>query len=142
MQPAHHCPLCGQVSLADPRPDSRCLRCHAPLAALPAPGSPGHELLGRRGAARREQQHVAMLRVGWPSPELPVRWRDLSLTGLSLFTPQALAAGQRIHVLDQALEAVAEVIVSRPQGRLFTVHARLVSALLLQSTGVFVSAQA
>lgn len=71
-----------------------------------------------------------------------MRWRDLSLTGLSLFTPQALAPGQRIHVLDQALEAVAEVIVSRPQGRLFTVHARLVSALLLQSTGVFVSAQA
>jgi hypothetical protein len=130
------------LCLSDPRPDARCLRCHAPLAALPAPGSPGHELLGRRGASRREQAHVAMLRIGWPSPELPVRWRDLSLTGVSFFAPQPLAAGQRIHLSDQALEAVAEVVVSRPQGRLYTVHARLLTAVLLQPTGVFVCAQA
>ena len=138
----HHCALCGHPAAPDPRPDARCLRCHAPLAALPLPGSPGHELLGRRGAIRRAQGHVALLRIGWPSPELPVRWRDLSLTGLSVFTPRPIEPGQRIHLADQALEAVAEVVACRPQGRLYTVHARLVTALLLQSTGVFMSAEA
>lgn len=142
LQREHHCALCGHAAMPDPRPDARCLRCNAPLAALPLPGSPGHELLGRRGAIRRAQGHVAMLRIGWPSPELPVRWRDLSLTGLSVFTPRPIAPGQRIHISDQALEAVAEVVACRPQGRLFTVHARLVTALLLQSTGVFMSAEA
>lgn len=140
--PEHLCALCGQPARPDPRPDARCLRCHAPLAALPLPGSPGHELLGRRGASRRAKGHVAMLRIGWPSPELPVRWRDLSLTGLSVFTPRPIVPGQRIHLADQAIEAVAEVVACRPQGRLYTVHARLVTALLLQSTGVFMSAQA
>ena len=138
----YHCALCAMLCLSEPRPDSRCLRCNAPLAAMPEPGSPGHELLGRRGAARREQAHVAMLRIGWPAPELPVRWRDLSLTGVSFFAPQPVAAGQRIHLADQALEAVAEVVVSRPQGRLFSVHARLLTALMLQAKGVFISAQA
>jgi len=142
LQRGHHCALCGLGAAPDPRPDARCLRCHAPLAALPLPGSPGHELLGRRGAIRRAQGHVAVLRIGWPSPELPVRWRDLSLTGLSVFTPRPIEPGQRIHLADQALEAVAEVVACRPQGRLYTVHARLVTALLLQSTGVFMSAEA
>ncbi len=137
------CPLCAlAITLLSPRSDSRCNRCQAPLAALPGPGSQAHELLGRRGATRRDQDHLAMLRVGWPAPALPVRWRDLSLSGLSLFVPAPIATGQRMHLIDSALEAVAEVVGSRPQGRLYTVHARLLTALLLQSTGVFVSARA
>ena len=136
------CPLCGHASSMAPRPDSRCTRCQAPLAALPEPGRQGHELLGRRDAVRRDQSHVAMLHIGWPSHPLPVRWRDLSLTGLSFYAPAPLAAGQRIHLIDSALEAVAQVVDSRPQGRVYTVHARLLSALLLQATGVFVAAQA
>lgn len=142
LQPERHCPLCGHPVQLQPRPDSRCGQCSAPLAALPEPGHPSHELLGRRGAPRRDQAHVATLHVGWPSPALPVRWRDLSLTGLSFYAPTALVPGQRVHLIDQALEAVAEVVSSRPQGRVFTVHARLISALLLQTTGVFVSARA
>ena len=59
-----------------------------------------------------------------------------------ILAPQPLAAGQRIHLADQALEAVAEVVISRPQGRLFSVHARLLTALMFQATGVFMSAQA
>ena len=141
-QPERHCPLCGHTAPLMLRPDSRCSQCHAPLATLPEPGTQAHELLGRRGAVRRDQSHVAMLHVGWPSTALPVRWRDLSLTGLSFYAPSALADGQRVHLIDSALEAVAEVVRSRPQGRVYTVHARLLSTLLLQSTGVFISTQA
>ena len=82
------------------------------------------------------------MQVGWPSAPLPVRWRDLSLTGLSLYAPQPLAPGQRLRLSDSALEVVAQVVACRPQGRLHVVHARLLTALLLQTTGVFVSAQA
>ena len=73
--------------------------------------------------------HVALLHVGWPSSPLPVRWRDLSLTGLSLYAPQPLAVGQRLRLVDSALEGVAEVVGCRPQGRLHVVHARLLTAL-------------
>ena len=109
---------------------------------MPQPGSQAHELWGRRGAVRRDQSHVAMLQVGWPAPALPVRWRDLSLSGLSFFAPQPLPVGQRLHLADSLLETVAEVVGCRAQGRLFVVHARLLTVLLLQPTGVFVSAQA
>lgn len=141
--PGRPCPLCGLPGPHHPRPDSRCTRCHAPLAALPVPGSQAHELLGRRGAVRRDRQHVASLQVGWPGQPVPVRWRDLSLTGLSLYTPRTLAPGQRVHLIDAALEAVAEVVdCRRAQGPWHLMHGRLVSAMLLQPTGVFVSAQA
>lgn len=136
------CALCKLAAPQQPRPNSRCTRCQAPLAAMPQAGSQAHELLGRRGAVRRDQSHVAMLQVGWPAPTLPVRWRDLSLSGLSFFAPQPLAQGLRLHLSDSLLETVAEVVGSRAQGRLFVVHARLLTVLLLTPTGVFVSARA
>ena len=141
-RPQQRCPLCQHSSAAPLRSDSRCSQCHSPLAKLPAADHHGHELLGRRGAVRRDQSHVALVHVGWPSPALPVRWRDLSLTGLSFYAPQALRSGQRLRLVDSALEGVVEVVGCRAQGRVFTVHARLLTALLLQATGVFVSAQA
>lgn len=139
---AHRCPLCRQASASPLRADSRCGNCHSPLATLAGAAPHGHELLGRRGAVRRNQNHVALVHVGWPSPTLPVRWRDLSLTGLSFYAPCSLPAGQRLRLIDSALEGVVEVVGCRAQGRVFTVHARLLTALLLQSTGVFVSALA
>jgi len=141
-QPERRCALCRQPVALGIRADSRCPTCHSPLATLPGPDDPAHELLGRRGAVRRDQSHVAMLCVGWPSTPLPVRWRDLSLTGLSFYSPQALPAGQTLRLTDSAIDVVAEVVGCRPQGRVFAVHARLQAALLLQATGVFVSAQA
>ncbi len=140
--PAPCCPLCQHRNAAALRADSRCGQCRSPLAALPGADQHGHELLGRRGAVRRDQNHVALVSVGWPAPALPVRWRDLSLTGLSFYAPQPIRSGQRLHLVDSALEAVVVVVGCRAQGRVFTVHARLLTVLLLQATGVFVSAQA
>lgn len=142
MVAARRCPLCRQPVAAGGRHDSRCPACHSPLAALPGPGDAGHEALGRRGAVRRDQGHLALLRVGWPSEPVPVRWRDLSLTGLSFFCPEPLPEGQPLRLADQAIDLVAEVVGCRAQGRVHVVHARLLTALLLQATGVFISAQA
>jgi hypothetical protein len=149
---AFHCPLCRQRYVGPPRHHSRCAQCHSPLAAPPASGPQGDELPvhelptqhrpARRGAVRRDQSHVALVHVGWPSAALPVRWRDLSLTGLSFYAPQPLPVGQRLRLIDSALEGVVEVVGCRAQGRVFSVHARLLTALLMLATGVFVSAQA
>lgn len=140
--PQRRCPLCQHPVVLTTRPDARCPACHSPLAALPGPEAAALDVLGRRGAVRRDQSHVALLHVGWPSQPVAVRWRDLSLTGLSLYTPSPMALGQRLRLVDGALDGVAEVVGCRPQGRLHVVHARLLTALLLQATGVFVSVQA
>ena len=140
--PERRCPLCQHPTGWLLRPDSRCAQCQSPLAALPGPGQQGQEGLGRRGAVRRDQGHVLLMQVGWPAATQAVRWRDLSLTGLSLFVPQPLAAGTRLRLIDPALEAVAEVVRCRAQGRVQVVHAQLLTALLLQSTGVFMSTTA
>ena len=140
--PDRRCPLCQYPVAGGLRPDSRCPRCHSPLAALPGLGQQGQEGLGRRGAVRRDQAHVAMVHVGWPAAAQPVRWRDLSLTGLSLYMVRSLPAGTRLRLVDPALELVAEVVDCRAQGRVQVVHAQLLTALLLQSTGVFMSTQA
>ncbi len=142
LQPQRRCVLCQHPVVLTGRPDARCPACHSPLAALPGHDSGAHELLGRRGAVRRDQGHVALIHVGWPSPALAVRWRDLSLTGLSLYVPQALPAGQRLRLVDSAIDGVAEVVRCRPQGRMQVLHARLLTAALLQATGVFIRTSA
>lgn len=142
LQALRRCALCQHPVVLTAQPDVRCPACHSPLAALPGHGSDAHELLGRRGAVRRDQSHVALIHVGWPSAAVAVRWRDLSLTGLSLYVPQAVPAGQRLRLIDSAIDGVAEVVRCRPQGRVQVLHARLLTAALLQSTGVFISTSA
>lgn len=134
------CPLCGFAGAALLRRDSRCSQCEAPLAPPLPPGQ--QERGGRRGAVRRDQSHVAALQLGWPGPRVPVRWRDLSLTGLSVYANVPVAVATRVHLVDAALEAVAEVVACRRDGRMHLVHARLLTVLFLQSSGVFVSATA
>ena len=95
-----------------------------------------------RGSVRRDRSQVATLSIGWPAQPVPVRWRDLSLTGLSVYIAQPLAPGQVVRVVDAALDVVAEVVSCRASGRAWTVHARLLGAIFLQTAGVFVSAKA
>ena len=140
--PVAACALCGQAVSQPVRQDSRCSHCLSPLARLPEPSHAGQELFGRRGAVRRHQDLVAQVPLGWPAPALPVRWRDLSLSGLSFYAARPLPVGQRLRLIDSALEGVVEVVNCRAQGRVHTVHARWLTGLLLQTTGVFVSAQA
>ncbi|HOB95114.1 MAG TPA: hypothetical protein PK306_23315 [Aquabacterium sp.] len=142
LQALRRCALCQHPVVLTAQPDARCPACHSPLAALPGHDSDAHELLGRRGSVRRDQSHVALIHVGWPSPAVAVRWRDLSLTGLSLYVPQPVAAGRRLRLIDGAIDGVAEVVRCRPQGRVQVLHARLLTAALLQPTGVFVRTSA
>ncbi len=136
------CPVC-QTPLPSPvHLDSRCVHCDAPLASLPASDTAAHELFGRRGSVRRDRTQVATMFVGWPATRMPVRWRDLSLTGLSVYCAQAIAPGQVIRVVDTALDVVARVVSCRASGQAWTVHGRLETAIFTQTAGVFVSAKA
>ena len=141
-QPLQLCLLCGSGGPPFVRPDSCCATCGSPLAPPPTPDARTLEHLGRRGAFRRGRDHVAMVNVGWPSTAIPVRWRDLSLTGLSVFAERPIAVDRTIRVHDAGVDVLAEVVDCRPQGPYFTVHARLLRARFLQTSGVFVSARA
>ena len=145
--PRHWCALCGTPGAVARRQDSRCGHCASPLApalheAYVAVGGTHAGLHGRRAAVRRDRRHAALIQVGWPAPLLPIRWRDLSLTGLSFVVDAPIAPGSAVRVLDEALEAVAEVVACSAEGRLQRVHARLLTVLYLRSGGVFVSTSA
>jgi hypothetical protein len=143
LESLRRCALCQHPVVLTAQHDARCPACHSPLAALPGhDGAAAYDVLGRRGAVRRDQSHVALIHVGWPSAPVAVRWRDLSLTGLSLYVPLAVPAGQRLRLIDSAIDGVAEVVRCRPQGRVQVLHARLLTAQLLQPTGVFISTTA
>ncbi len=134
------CALCGHGAAAARHTDRRCTRCGSPLAPALAPDETSAS--GRRSAVRRDRRHAALLQVGWPAPLEPIRWHDLSLTGLSFFANAAIAAGTAVRVFDDALEAVAEVVACERDGSLHLVRARLLTVAFLRSSGVFVSASA
>ena len=131
------CALCGYQAAAARRQDSRCSRCGSPLAPALAPGE--GESNGRRSAVRRDRRHAALVQVGWPAPLEPIRWHDLSLSGLSFVGNAPIAPGTAVRVFDEALEAVAEVLSCERDGSLYRVRARLLTVLFLRSKGVFVS---
>lgn len=133
------CPLCVTPLPAQILRDTRCARCASPLAAAPDSPGAGRELLGRRLTSRRDRNQAATLHAGWPSPGLPVRWRNISLTGLSVEASESIAAGRAIRISDETLDVVALVVSSRASGRAHTIHARLLTAMFLRSSGVFVS---
>ena len=145
--PRQWCALCGAAGPAARRQDSRCARCSSPLAPALLPSQLGADrveagALGRRGALRRDQSHAALVQTDWPAPPEPMRWLDLSLTGLSFVCHREMAPRQTLRVIDEALEAVAEVVACRREGPLYLIHARLLTVLFLRSSGVFVSASA
>jgi hypothetical protein len=136
------CPVCRASLPATIHLETRCVHCDAPLASLPANDSAAHELFGRRGSVRRDRSQVATMYVGWPATRMPVRWRDLSLTGLSVYCAQPIAIHQTVRVVDAALDVVAQVVSCRTSGQAWTVHGRLLTAIFTQTAGVFVSAKA
>ncbi|MBL0148185.1 MAG: hypothetical protein IPP87_05390 [Ideonella sp.] len=136
------CPMCGSGSPPRVWPDTRCAGCDSPLAMPLDPVAHSQDKLQRRGALRRDRDHLARMHIGWPSAAVPVRWRDLSLTGLSLICEQPVPLGCRIRVIDEGFDGVAEVVGCAAQGRYHQLHGRLLSAMYLRSSGVFVSIKA
>lgn len=84
----------------------------------------------------------ALLYADWPSEVIDVRMRDLSLDGISVFSGAELPETQTIRVAGSAFDVVAEIVSCRRMGKVFTLHAKLVTALFTAHTGGFVSTSA
>lgn len=138
------CAFCSASNPISAAEAPMCLRCGAPLTPVRSSSTPHFRGpgLNRRSAARRGRQHETVAYWGLPPQRHLVRWRDLSATGISVWSPSALAPSQRLHLIDQDIQAVAEVVAceAAPQGWL--VRARLLTLKPVRRSGVFYSSQA
>lgn len=135
MAPLTACPVCAAALPAHIEAHTHCSTCAGPLAPPPRTASQASELFGRRGHTRRPKDHAVQLRWGWPAREMTVRWRDLSLGGLSVLAPEPVPEGDVIRLLDPALDAVAAVVSCRANGSAYAVHARMLTADFLRARG-------
>jgi DnaJ domain len=136
------CPLCAQALGAILPKAPRCSSCDSPLTPAPSVECADAELLGRRRGDRFERAQDAVLYRPGAQP-LPVRVKDLSLTGLALMSPEAFDTGACFRVVAAGFDAVAQVVARRAQGYSYSVHARLLTLQVLRSpAGTFVSAKA
>jgi hypothetical protein len=136
------CPMCQlkRVGTAIAR-DTRCTRCKAPLATIKPGGDPLNPA-ERRQVPRMTKSDWAILHSKWPSDVIDVRMRDLSIDGLSVYCGAALPVGRTIRVISDAFDVVADIVTCRQVDKVFTLHARLVTAIFATDTGGFVSTTA
>ena len=141
------CPMCRAPLPATLAADSRCRSCDSPLAPPPRVASPRGAATdaagpGRRASARVPKQHGATMRVGPRGVALPVRMRDLSLDGVSIWSGDPVGVGRVVRISDPSFDAVANVVSCRRVGAGYSVHARLLTVMFLRASGVFVSTMA
>lgn len=134
------CPHCRHPFTARPATGLRCTRCDSPLVPAPNGERALGEIIGRRRGERFERDIGVRLRLPGETGETGARLRDLSLTGLSLICALPIAKGSHLRVIAPNFDAVAEVVASRGNRGIHTVHARLLTLEILSAgRGVFVS---
>lgn len=135
------CPLCKMAAPTVIGSSTRCTRCRAPLAPV-SHASDKQRVVERRSMPRVSKSDWALLYVDWPSDVIDVRMRDLSLDGISVYSGAEQPLDQTIRVAGAAFDVVATIVSCRRVGKVFTLHARLVTALFTAPTGGFVSTTA
>lgn len=137
------CPFCHMPFAGETTAAARCTRCDSPLGPAPSAERAAGEVVGRRRGERFTRQIDVALRLPGQAREHTVRLRDVSLTGLSLLSPQALPPGTAMRVIAPQFDTVATVVQSRASGAMHSVHARLLTLQLLKSgRGVYVDVRA
>ncbi len=137
----HSCAFCRSPRPAVVRRDTRCTRCHAPLASALA-GKKTGAAAERRGLPRVSKSDWGLLHISWPGEPIDVRMRDLSLDGISLYTGNPLPNGTTVRIVADVADVVADVVSCRRVDKIFTLHAQLVTAIFTTPTGGFVSTSA
>lgn len=132
------CAFCRHPLPATVRADTRCLRCQAPLAPLRRDAR-STKSAERRGLPRVTKSDWGILRTSWPGEPVDVRMRDLSLDGISVYSGNPLPIGTTLRIVAEAADVVADVVSCRRFDKIFTLHARLVTAIFTAQTGGFVS---
>ena len=138
------CPFCGGSAPTRPAARARCSSCRAPLTPVvgAAAGTAGTTGADRRGMPRVSKSDWALLHLDARGEAIDVRLRDLSLGGISIYCGVSLPLHQRVRVVGSVLDVVADVVSCRRAGRVFTLHAGLVTAQFPARSGVFVSTSA
>jgi hypothetical protein len=134
------CPYCRRPLPAAVHMDTRCAGCDSPLFRRPA--FDRGELFGRRRSPRNARPMGATLRLPAMPGDHAARLRDLSLGGLSLWSPVPAPARSAMRVMTAGFDGVAVVVSCQRQDDGWLLHGELLTLQLLRSQGVFVSAKA
>lgn len=134
------CPYCRRPLPAAVTTDTRCAGCDSPLFRRPA--FDRGELFGRRRSPRNARPMGATLRLPGVPGDHAARLRDLSLGGLSLWSPVPAPARSAMRVMTAGFDGVAVVVSSQRQADGWLLHGELLTLQLLRTQGVFFSAKA
>jgi curved DNA-binding protein CbpA len=137
--PERGCPFCGHSIPRVIAVDTRCNHCDSPLAPIAHSMGGQREATGRRGAARVAKNEAAMIYPAHGRRPSTARLRDLSPSGISLFTGANVAIGTNVRVIAPSVDLVAHVVQVRERDRIQLVHACLLTARFTGQPGVFVS---
>ena len=139
------CAFCAADNPASAAHPPLCGHCGAPLSpvrVLAMQNFRGTGGLNRRGSMRRNRDHEAVAYWGQPIQRHRVRWRDLSASGLSVWSASPLQVGQRLHLMDQDLQVVAEVVGCEARSGFWLLRAQLLTMRPVKRSGLFYSAEA
>jgi DnaJ domain len=135
------CAFCQLLLPNTIRSETRCVRCQAPLA-VPRPAGRSANADERRGVIRVTKSDWGILRTSWLGDAIDVRMRDLSLGGISIYAGSPLAEGTTMRIVAAAADVVAHLVSCRRVDKVFTIHARIATAIFKSQTGGFVSTMA
>ena len=134
-----YCAFCGLELPAVIYSDTRCHQCESPQAPPPASLAGGDTSSCRRAFPRVSKTDAVLIYEGWKQRPYGARLRDLSLSGISIIMDTALRNDAVLRIVGPSFDVLAVVVACRKSGESHTLHARLLSAILAERPGVFVS---
>jgi len=138
-RPERSCPFCHGAIPRIIATETRCRGCDSPLAPIAHSLATSREQTGRRAASRVNRNEAGVI---YPAPRRKpsaARLRDLSPTGISLYTAAPIAVGATVRVVMPSIDLVAHVVQVRAREQIQLVHARLLTARFANQPGMFVS---
>ena len=133
------CPFCTAPVPTRIEAETRCRRCASPLAPVASELATAREPFGRRAAPRVEKNSRVTVHAAPDEAPVSAVLRDLSASGVSLYTAVALRPGRNIRIEALGMDLVAHVIKTQPSDKGCLVRAVLLTALFNRKSGVFMS---
>lgn len=133
------CPFCVAPLPRVIAVDTRCGGCEGPLAPIANRMTGARERIGRRTGVRVKKSDSACIYLQPGARATAARLRDLSSTGISLYTTVPVAIGATVRVVTDEIDVLASVVKVQVRERIHTVRAKLLTACFLNQAGVFVS---
>lgn len=133
------CPFCHAGIELRIESDSVCPRCASPLARA---ANHARQADWLRALERVPRELPLKVWEDWPQPPQTAVLVDLSLTGLRLRLPRAVAENRFIKVDSELFGGIARVVHCRPAGPAWELGGEFYTLRFSRSRGAFVSAEA